>query len=546
MSDTNYERGDVLEVSIPDDWKPRKAVASRCRLIQKHGISYVLILENIGNDIYLALPCDIVPKGDAVPISIAGKSYYARISYLQVDAAILFRSESIYLLDKENTLKEIESKLSERAEQRRQAKERRKERRKNEPTIQDVLHNWPTKAIAEERRKKESTPLTSTAINADPKRTASGAMQSHKYINGYEVVALAGLNRKAFKQRIMLTDYTCDECLECSTRLVKFVNFIQINDVEGIRVAGRYCTKCDTFYDDRGAVLSKLSVEDFSFEDYALNTEYLIPQYSQKIRFSRSVQSASFAVHLNCKETKENRLITIVSNRSDRNHEQDVFHYSDWFARQLLYAVFKQNRALNIAGHVFNILKVLRLDWKNDSILSQLKIDTIILRSGGGLYGGIRQRGTELVDILLYSPFTDCFEIAHATYDAENKVYYMDAKVFRGFIEKYGNPGVKIAAYQPGARDFSTMREESILHAYGYVVGITHGVPEKVRRELLGEVMDLGIMSAESILRLLEHNISMHPKEKDMYARMDWEADKQFVMEYNVNPDRFVVATIGL
>ena len=122
----------------------------------------------------------------------------------------------------------------------------------------------------------------------------------------------------------------------------------------------------------------------------------------------------------------------------------------------------------------------------------------------------------------------------------------MDAKVFRGFIEKYGNPGVKIAAYQPGARDFSTMREESILHAYGYVVGITHGVPEKVRRELLGEVMDLGIMSAESILRLLEHNISMHPKEKDMYARMDWEADKQFVMEYKVNPDRFVVATLGL
>lgn len=546
MSDTNYVRGDVLEIRIPDDWKPPNAVASRCRLIQKQGISYVLILENKGNDIYLALPCDIVPKGNTVPISIAGKSYYARISYLQADAAILCRSESIHLLDKENTLKEIEAKLNEREEQRRQARERRKERRKNEPAIRDVLHNWPTKAIAEERRKKGSTLQTPVATKADPKQTSSNASQSHKDINGYEVIALAGLNRKAFKQKIMLTDYSCDECLECSNRLVKFVNFIQINDVEGIRVPGKYCTKCDTFYDDRGAALSTISAEDCSFDGYVLNKDYLFPHYSQKISFSQSVQSASFAVHLNCKETKENRLITIVSKRSDRNHEQDVFHYSDLFARQLLYAMFRQKSTLNIASHVFNILKVFRLDWKNDSLLSQLKIDTIVLRSGGGLYGGICQRGAELVDILLYSPFTDCFEIAHATYDAENKVYYMDAKVFRGFIEKYGNPGVKIAAYQPGARDFSTMQEESILHAYGYVVGITHGVSEKARRKLLGEVMDLGIMSADSILRLLEHNISMHSLDKDKYARMDWEADKQYVMEYKVNPDRFVIATIGL
>ena len=57
--------------------------------------------------------------------------------------------------------------------------------------------------------------------------------------------------------------------------------------------------------------------------------------------------------------------------------------------------------------------------------------------------------------------------------------------------------------------------------------------------------MDLGIMSAESILHLLDHNISMHSQDKDRYARMDWEADKQFVMGYKVNPNRFVVATIG-
>ena len=545
MSETIYERGEILEVVIPDTWNPSKPATNRCKLIQKQGITYVLILENKGNDIYLAVPCDIIPKGDAVPISIAGRSYYARISYLQVDAAILCRSESLYLLDKENALKEIDFKFAERAERRQQAKERRRERRKNEPTIQDVLRNWPTKAIAEERRKKESTPSVPTERNVNPKQTSFNSSQSRKYIKGYEIISLAGLNRKAFKHRIVLTDYSCDECLECNNRLVKFVNFIQINDAEGIRVPGRYCTKCDTFYEERGSVLKDLSTEGFALDGYTLNSEYLIPQYVQKIRFSRSIQSASLVVHLNCKETKENRLVTVVSSRSDRNHEQDVFHYSDWFARQLLYQIYKLSGTINIAGHTFDILKVLRVDWKNNSLLQRLKIDTIVLRTGGGLYGGISQSGTELVDILLYSPFTDCFEIAHATYDTENELYYMDAKVFRDFVMKYGNPGVKLAAYQRGVRDFSTMREESILHAYGYVVG-NNGLPSQYRQKLLGEVMDLGIMSSCSILSLLDLNISMHPGDKYEIARLDWEADKQFVMEYKVNPDRFVVATIGI
>jgi hypothetical protein len=198
-----------------------------------------------------------------------------------------------------------------------------------------------------------------------------------------------------------------------------------------------------------------------------------------------------------------------------------------------------------MAGDELEILKILRLDWKRDFLLDRLKVDTIVLRKGGGLYGGIAQHGTELVDILLYSPFTGCFEVAHATFDTENAIYYMDAKVFRSFVLKYGNPGIKIAAYQRGLVDFSTMQEESILHAYGYVVG-NNGVSDRERRNLLGEVMDLGLMSASSILNLLDLNIAMHPGEKYENARFDWELDKQFVMEYKVNPDRFVVATSGL
>jgi hypothetical protein len=121
----------------------------------------------------------------------------------------------------------------------------------------------------------------------------------------------------------------------------------------------------------------------------------------------------------------------------------------------------------------------------------------------------------------------------------------MDSKVFRNFVTKYGNPGVKIAAYQHGNRDFISMREESILHAYGYVVG-NNGLADHLRCELLAEVMDLDIMSPCSILNLLDLDISMHPGDKYANARLDWETDRKFVLEYKVNPDRFVVASIGL
>lgn len=365
-----------------------------------------------------------------------------------------------------------------------------------------------------------------------------------RYIRGYEVVPIHDVNPQSLGHTTILTNYVCDKCLVCGSPIVKFNSAIQISDTEVIIVPGLYCTNCDTFYESRGTALKTVS-KDISFSDNSkINTDYLIPQYAQRVKNVQSILSASFAVHLRSKNTREHRLVSIVSVRSDRNFEMDVYHYSDWFARRLLLEIARQNKTISMAGDELEILKILRMDWKHDFLLDRLKVDTIVLRKGGGLYGGITQHGTELVDILLYSPFTGCFEVAHSTFDTENAIYYMDAKVFRSFVLKYGNPGIKIAAYQRGLVDFSTMQEESVLHAYGYVVG-NNGVSDRERHNLLGEVMDLGVMSASSILNLLDLNITMHPGEKYENARFDWELDKQFVAEYKVNPDRFVVATLG-
>lgn len=368
---------------------------------------------------------------------------------------------------------------------------------------------------------------------------------NQRHINRYEIVPVNGLNRSAFAQKVILANYSCDECFECKNRLVDFVNFIELGENEGVKVPGKYCTKCNTFYESRGSALKNLLTAYTVPASYSIETKYLISDYTERMRVLRPLRSVSLAIHLRSRKSNEHRLIGIVTSRSERNLEADVFHYSDWLARRLLFAIYQEKNTLSVAGEEFDILKSLRLDWKNEDYLNSLKIDTIVLRKGGGLYKGLSQQEADLVDILLYSPFTGCFEVAHASHDKEHNIFYMDTKVFRGFVEKYGNPGVKIAAYQSGASDFSTLRDESILHAYGYVVG-NAGLPLQSRQALLGEVMDLGMMSAQSILNLLELNISTHTGDRNATARACWEADKQFVMTYKVNPERFVVATIGL
>ena len=377
------------------------------------------------------------------------------------------------------------------------------------------------------------------------KEKSAQRKRGQKRINRYEIVPVSGLNRSAFVHNIILTNYSYDECLNCNNRLVDFVNFIELGENEGVKAPGKYCTKCNTFYESRGTALKALVASRTVPETYSLHTEYLIPQYPDKMRALRSLRSGSLAIHLRNQKTGDHRLVGIVTSRTERNIEGDVFHYSDWLARRVLFAIYQGHKALAIVGEEFDIVKTLRLDWKNEGYLNNLKIDTIVLRKGGGLYRGLPQHEAELIDILLYSPFTGCFEVAHASNDKEHNIFYMDAKVFRGFVEKYGNPGVKIAAYQSGASHFSTLRDESILHAYGYVVG-NAGLPTKSRQALLGEVMDLGMMSAQSILNLLELNIATHTGDKNANARACWESDKQFVMSYKVNPERFVVATIGL
>ena len=369
--------------------------------------------------------------------------------------------------------------------------------------------------------------------------------KSRPRICGYEIVPLAGLNKEYFKKIITLTNAPRLNCPACRSKTVEYVNFLEVNQAEAIRIPGHYCLKCDRFFAEDGDKLTNM-LEQSKYEGIiTLDKQFFVSGYSRKIQEAKKLKSGAIAIHIANKDSNEHRLITIVTEYSDKMNKPDVFHYRDFLARKLLYVITKDLHSFQLAREAYEILDIIQLDKKEENFIEHLKVEKIVFRKGGGLYGGIAEPGIELVDVLMCSPFSECFEIVHASYDRGSKTYYMDTRVFREYVAKYGNPGVRVEIYCKGDGDYSTLAEESILHAYGYVVGLS-GLPKKERQVLLSEVIDLKIISAERILALLDFNISNHKKAEYEMARMHWAEDKQFVMTYKVNPDRFVISSWGL
>ena len=83
------------------------------------------------------------------------------------------------------------------------------------------------------------------------------------------------------------------------------------------------------------------------------------------------------------------------------------------------------------------------------------------------------------------------------------------------------------------------MRERSILNDYGYKSTLS----AQERRAILTEMVDLDIISVSGIIQHLEFFISVPGARDNMYySRKVWEEDLKFIENYDVNPERFLVA----
>ena len=239
----------------------------------------------------------------------------------------------------------------------------------------------------------------------------------------------------------------------------------------------------------------------------------------------------------------------IITNRKELHDGKMVFHYTSSEALELLSAAFAKERSRKgiLYDNNFKVKATVFTAQKTQKALERLRPMELEIRAGGGYYSLTMSRREELVDVLLYSPFSQRYELLRATHNKELDCCYCDVGLYRKFIHEHGNPGVKLffnggASY---AGDDFNLRPESILKGYGYSVAQADQLSTAERQNILSEIIDLGILEIPVIINYLDFFCRSHSTDKDFYARLRWTEDRKFVENYKANPDRFLIAQVN-
>lgn len=238
----------------------------------------------------------------------------------------------------------------------------------------------------------------------------------------------------------------------------------------------------------------------------------------------------------------------IVNDKKDENREANVFHYSSDEALETLSAAFakQRNKKGVVIGQEYDVKLIVYQSKRTTNLPEKLLPTDLTIQSGGGLYNKSREGHLEIVNMLVYSPFSQRYELMKATYDKCDEYCYVDISIYRGFVKKYGKPDLFLCfeRYSDGGdgRNFDELNFESILKVFGYNVNKTDNLSSQQRQRILAEVIDLEILTSKGIISLLDFFISTHSNERYSEARYKWETDKKFVEGYKVNPQRFLIA----
>ena len=354
-----------------------------------------------------------------------------------------------------------------------------------------------------------------------------------------------------------------EKCPHCSAKLYADETAVPVSGDNAQIIRGKKCQRCDCLYvaDKREAeriLRDNRNAQEFTLDglplwDYTAkrNDKIRREQLAQRRRQKSTCLSkiSTGVVLLTVKFSDEARNYVIVSNRRDQNETENTLHYTDALALELLTAAFRESRDLSgeYNGKNFRVDDVVYPQSQRSGLPEKLLPMALSIRPGGGLYSkGVSKlsEDEEIVDVLLYSPFTGRYEITRATYIRNDGCCYTDATLYRKFVAKYGRPGIatQIGDSSYFGMDWSNLRTKSALMQYGYGVGQQEDLRETYRQELLAELVDLELLDIPKIMNLLSFFISSHSAPKDYIARMKWEADKDFISAYKVNPQRFLIA----
>lgn len=139
--------------------------------------------------------------------------------------------------------------------------------------------------------------------------------------------------------------------------------------------------------------------------------------------------------------------------------------------------------------------------------------------------------------ILLSDIITNQKHTILATYNSHRDVYYvaynlLNTLPYKNYhLKVVYNYASNIECTEPFASD--ELREQSILRMYGYQAGITNGLPENDRQNILTHVIENKIMTPHEIISFLNFLISFHESKK--FAVLDWKHDIEFIHKYTQN-----------
>ena len=287
--------------------------------------------------------------------------------------------------------------------------------------------------------------------------------------------------------------------------------------------------------------------EELAVEEAAKVEELTPPQDNEVIDDSLQklyeIDTSEFVVYIIDEQGEPNYYVIhkTPTLHEPRNH---LLYYSTLQAREVMSAAFRPERE-GRGKYANNEFEVSEIIYKNQAgeVPYTTLAKEILIRSGGGKNTSIISNNYKVIDLLLYSPKTERYEIIKATHDAANRTCFIDLAIFKVFVKHFGNPGLpyRIGDGAGGNPEDATLNPESVLKGFGYSVAQNVGLSDKQRQDILADVVDLGILSVSKVIWYLELFIRLHPGANFYLAREKWERDEYFIANYSENPERFYI-----
>lgn len=375
-------------------------------------------------------------------------------------------------------------------------------------------------------------------------------------------------------KKMSTTTYKNERCPKCSAMLYPDYTLIPVTATEKAKVNGRTCHKCQCLYVDSKLHVERLLQDNPRTYGFYLNGRDL---HKEKcLALSRAKRNAEHENRLKMEEKVreyiqqrkeqlkntpsgvlmicvqcEDRTIkdyTIVNTPKFSDPTKGIFHYASVEAREFLSAAYAEarNKRGRYQEQSYRVLRTISPKFDTPKDADDMIPTILYIQTDGGYSSSITNNKYELVDLLLYSPFTDRYELIRATHNKHTNKCFVDASIFRHYVRRFGNPGIKLrfGSENDHHKKWDQLNDESILKGYGYSVSKTSNHSNEYRQELLAEMVDLEILTVHQIVKLLSFFISSHPHNKDAFARMKWMMDKSFIENYKANPTRFLIASV--